>query len=126
MAKFKGYKKKHLLRLAHNLKPSVHVGKKGVTENLIVNINNTLSTHELVKIKFLNHKAEKKELSNTIAERTQSELLEAIGNIAILYKKSVDPKKRQNLLKRKALPPKMLGKRRNTKKRRKRAYPYQV
>lgn len=104
MKQLSGSAKRHLIKLAHDLKPILHVGKNGVSSNLIAAIDKTLMNHELIKVKFLDHKSERKELSMAIAEKTGSELLRVIGNTAIFYKESRDSSKRQKLVKEKRLP----------------------
>jgi len=94
MKQLTGKERRRLMGLAHGLKPLVHVGKNGVTEGVIDDTDRALNDHELVKIKFLNYKEQRKELSETLAERTGSEIVDIIGNVAILYKQSPDPEKR--------------------------------
>jgi RNA-binding protein len=100
-----GLEKKHLIKLAHKLKPLIYVGKSGVTNSQITTIDKALMDHELIKVKFLGHKSEKKELSRAIADKTKSELLLVVGNTILLYKESSNAAKRQRLLKKKNLPP---------------------
>lgn len=99
MTELKGHERKYLRGLAHGLKPVVQIGIKGITEGLILAINEALDTHELIKIKFIDMKEMKKELSDEIAAKTCSELCGIIGNIAILYKRQRDPEKRKISLK---------------------------
>ena len=105
MKHLSGSEKRHLKKLAHKLKPLIHVGKNGVTSNLIATIDKALMDHELIKVKFLEYKSERRELSRAIAEKTGSELLQVIGNTVIFYRESSDPAMRQKLLKRKTLSP---------------------
>lgn len=91
----KGSDRKHLRGLAHHLKPVVQVGKQGVIENLITSVSQALDAHELIKVKFVDHKQGREELSREIANRTESELAGLVGNIAILYRRHSDPEKRK-------------------------------
>ena len=84
-----GSKKTSLKKRSHKIKPLIQVGKRGVTDNLISAVDKALFDHELIKIKFLNYKNEKKKLSNLIANKTKSELLDVIGNTAIFFRKSL-------------------------------------
>ncbi len=95
MEELTGKEKRRLSGLAHGLKPLVHVGKNGVTEGVIDDTDRALRDHELVKIRFLNYKEQRKELSETLAERTGSEIVDIIGNVAILYRQSPDPENRK-------------------------------
>jgi len=82
--------------LAHGLKPIVQIGQNGLTEKVIEAIKIALKDHELIKIKFIDYKDEKKEISAEIAEKTKSTLAGLIGNIAIFYKMSANPEKRRD------------------------------
>ncbi|MDH5786318.1 MAG: YhbY family RNA-binding protein, partial [Chromatiales bacterium] len=43
--------KRHLRKLAHNLKPLVIIGGNGLTEGVVREIDATLAHHELIKVK---------------------------------------------------------------------------
>jgi RNA-binding protein len=90
--------RKHLKSLAHHLKPVAQVGKAGVTDGLIQSVDDALRTGELIKIRFLDMKDEKDQVSNEIARRTRSERVGTIGHIAILYREQPDPEKRKIVL----------------------------
>ena len=91
----KGSEKKYLRGLAHGLKPLVQVGKKGVTGEIIASVDLALGDHELIKVRFLEFKGEKRALSETIAEKTGSELAGLIGNVAVFFRQHPDPAKRR-------------------------------
>lgn len=71
---------------AHHLKPIVLVGKNGITESLITEIDAALKAHELIKIKF--HK--KLETFEWIAD-LRAQLIETKGHTMTIYRKN--PKK---------------------------------
>lgn len=77
---------KSLKSRAHHLKPVVMVGQKGITDSLIDAMEKALDDHELIKIKFIDYKEEKKELAPLLAEKTASSLVALIGNVAIFYR----------------------------------------
>ncbi len=87
--------RKHLRGLAHDLDPVVQLGKNGVTPALLTQIQQTLERHELIKLKFIDFKDERKTLSLEIASQTESEVVGAMGNILILFRQNSDPKKRK-------------------------------
>ena len=91
----KGSDRRHLRGFAHQLKPVVQVGKQGLIENLITTVSQALDAHELIKVKFVDHKQQREELSREIATRTQSELAGLVGNIVILYRQHSDAEKRK-------------------------------
>ncbi|CAN5442888.1 hypothetical protein BH09MYX1_BH09MYX1_04180 [soil metagenome] len=81
-----------LRALAHPLKPVVHVGKNGVTEDVIAQVAAALLAHELIKVKVLSESpANRHDAGTQIAEATRSDLAQVLGGILILYKPN--PKK---------------------------------
>ncbi len=94
MTELNSGQRKYLRGLAHHLEPSVIVGKQGVTDSLVASIEKSLLAHELIKIRFNDHKPEKKVLSSTIAERTASQIAGIIGHVAILYRAHPEKEKR--------------------------------
>lgn len=79
--------------LAHHSKPIIMIGKNGITPELITAINDALLAHELIKIKFIDYKDEKKDLAADIANQCQADLCGLIGNIMILFKNNPDEEK---------------------------------
>ena len=75
------------------MEPIVFVGQKGFGEQLVLATEQALFDHELIKVKFVEHKDEKKELAQKIAEQTNSTVVGMIGNIAMLYKENPEKKK---------------------------------
>lgn len=95
MSGLTGKQKLYLKSIAHHLKPLVQVGKLGVSDNLITAMDHALEKHELVKVKFVNLKDEKIEISGILAEKTSSALVGITGNIATFYRKCESEKKRK-------------------------------
>ncbi len=85
----------------NRLKPHVHVGHEGLTPELATALNDTLRTHELVKVQ-LNKTAgvTAREAANTLAERVRAEVIQMIGRTASLYRHNPDLKRKAG-----ALPP---------------------
>lgn len=73
---------------AHSLKPIVMVGKEGVDDRVVSALNEALSSHELVKVKFQAQKDEMRPLSEQLAQKTDSDLISIIGFIAMFYRES--------------------------------------
>ena len=90
-----GKEKKYLRGLAHGLEPVVFIGKNGITENLIIAVNDAIEVHELIKVKFQDFKDEKKDLSEVLAKDTNTELCGLVGNIAILFRQNENEEKRK-------------------------------
>jgi len=84
----------HLRALANPLKPTVLLGKQGLTEQVIEKVVRELAAHELIKVRFLEYKEERKQLTATIIEETGSALVSLIGHVATLYRQQADPERR--------------------------------
>ena len=84
-------KEKIMLRSkAKTLGPIVRIGKSGLTDSMIWEINKNLIKRKLIKIKLLKSPGERKEkedLIKSIVEKTQSELIDSVGNVIVLYKR---------------------------------------
>lgn len=78
----------YLRAQAHALKPIVMVGKGGLNVAIVSALDEALTSHELVKVKFQAHKDEKREISDALAEQTTSEVVSIIGFIATFYRES--------------------------------------
>ncbi|MCU7920537.1 MAG: ribosome assembly RNA-binding protein YhbY [Candidatus Thiodiazotropha sp. (ex Epidulcina cf. delphinae)] len=88
---------RELKKLAHPLKPVVIVGQHGLSEGVMAEIDSTLDTHELIKVKLAGaDKADRETLSREIVERLSASLVQLIGRVAILYRPN--PKKKKRIL----------------------------
>ncbi|MBR4322557.1 YhbY family RNA-binding protein [Treponema sp.] len=87
--------RKFLEKNAQGLNALVQVGGAGVTENQIAQISRLLEEHELIKVKFNEFKDEKRELSNEIAQKTDSTMVRLIGNVLILYRSAKEANDRK-------------------------------
>ncbi|MBC8554614.1 MAG: YhbY family RNA-binding protein [Candidatus Brocadiales bacterium] len=85
----------YLRKLAHDLNPIVMVGKNGLTASVEEAVNQALTSHELIKVKFIDFKSSKKELTAQLSESVHAELISLIGNIAILFRQNRDPDNRK-------------------------------
>jgi len=85
-----GSQRTYLRGLAHKLRPVIQVGKNGITPDLIKAVDEALEIHELIKVKFVDFKEERKELSQEIADGTSSEAVGLVGNVVILYRQNPD------------------------------------
>lgn len=84
--------KEKLYRLkaqANQLSPILNIGKNGVTETLIEELNKQIKANRLVKVRVLKSAEEGKDL-NAIAEEiaaaTRSTLIEKRGRTVVLYR----------------------------------------
>jgi RNA-binding protein len=76
---------------AQRLKATLKVGKEGLSPRLLVALGQLLGHHELVKVKFSDFKAQKKELAPQLAEKSHSQLIMMVGNVVVLYRPKLTP-----------------------------------
>ena len=86
-----GKQRSYLKSLAHNLDPILIIGKGGVTDNTIKQLNDALEKHELIKIKILNNNMEDpKHVQERILEVLKAEFVQFIGSKFTIYRASKD------------------------------------
>ncbi len=84
-----GKQRSYLKGLANSLEPIMQIGKGGVTENVLKQIDDALNARELIKIKILNNSMlSAKDTANEIAESIRAEYVQSIGNKFVLYRES--------------------------------------
>ena len=75
--------------MAQNLAPIFHIGKNGIGENQLNDINDALQAHELIKIAVLkNADLSAKDALQEICDALSAEPVAAIGNKFVVYKYS--------------------------------------
>ncbi len=88
-----GKQRRYLKSLAHSMEPIVQIGKSGITENLLEQIDETLESRELIKVKILNNNMlDANEVANDISEQLRAEFVQSIGNKFVIYRESEDKK----------------------------------
>ena len=84
--------KKRLRNVAHTLNPVVTVGGNGLSENVQLEVDRALEDHELIKVKFaVGDRDLKRELIKQLVEIVEAQLVQEIGNIAVLYRPAENP-----------------------------------
>ena len=79
----------YLRSLAHNVDPTVYIGKAGVTDNVIKEIDQCRESRELVKIKLQEGAVlDAKATANELAPVLGAEFVQAIGRKFTLYRES--------------------------------------
>lgn len=84
-----GKQKRFLRALGTGLDPIVQIGKGGISENLLVQVEEALEARELIKLRVLNNCwDEPKEIAKTLADETKSALVQVVGRNFLLYRPS--------------------------------------
>ena len=88
--------RKLLRGLGHELRPLIHVGKEGLTEAVVRELDKALGAHELVKVKFLGaDRAQVRGFREAIEERLGCAVVGAVGHMALLFRQQPDVRKRK-------------------------------
>lgn len=88
--------KRHLRRLGHDLRPVVLMGAAGLTSAVQAEIDKALDDHELIKVKMVaDDRDRRKELVERICAESEATLVQSIGNIALIFRRSRIEKKRR-------------------------------
>ena len=78
-----------LRSLATNMDTIVHVGKDGIGDNLVKQVNDALEARELIKGRVLeNSMLTAREAAEELAKRTRSEVVQVIGSKFVLYRET--------------------------------------
>ncbi len=80
---------RHLRGLAHGLKPVVMIGQHGLREAVLEELGIALDHHELVKVKVsVGDRDARDAVIDTLLARTGAELVQRIGNMAVLFRRN--------------------------------------
>ena len=89
-----GKQRSYLKKMAHELDPTVYIGKSGLTENIKKEMLTGFEARELVKVKIQEGcTLDPKEVANQLADELDAEFVQAIGRKFVLYRESKDHKK---------------------------------
>lgn len=85
----KGKQRSYLKSLSNNLKPITQIGKDGITESFLEQLDDMLRVREIVKVSILDNAGlDAKEAANAICEALRAEFVQAIGFKFTIYKKN--------------------------------------
>ena len=95
MQQLNSSQRRYLSRLAHDLDPVVMVGKHGFTDQVVAAVDQALASHELIKVRFVDYKADRVNISEQLAAHSLAVIVRVIGNVAVLYRPHRNPEKRK-------------------------------
>ena len=80
--------RKKLKARAHQLNPVVRIGAKGLTDEVVKEIDAALKAHELIKVRAPGLERDARdEAMQTLCELTGAESVQAIGKVLVIYRK---------------------------------------
>lgn len=91
-----GKQRAYLRGLAQKIDPILQIGKEGLSENVIMAIDEAIQKRELIKISILETAfLDTKQTCNEIASHIGAEPVQAIGNRFVLYRQASEEKNRK-------------------------------
>ncbi|MBF4694880.1 ribosome assembly RNA-binding protein YhbY [Fusibacter ferrireducens] len=84
-----GKQRSYLKGLANKLKPLAQLGKEGISDRFLAQMNDLIEHHELVKVNVLDNSLEDATAAaNEVAKALDAEFVQAIGNKFTIYRQS--------------------------------------
>ncbi|MBR2132074.1 MAG: YhbY family RNA-binding protein [Oscillospiraceae bacterium] len=91
-----GKQRAQLRGIANGIDTIVHIGKDGITDNLIKQANDALDAREIIKCRVLeNSMLTAREACDELSRVTRSEQVQVIGTKFVLYRRHYDKSKRK-------------------------------
>ena len=86
--------KKQLRGRGHQLKPVVMIGENGLSKSVLAEYETSLAHHELIKVRIKpGDRHTRDALIQQLCEFGSADLVQRIGNVALLYRKNPGKKK---------------------------------
>lgn len=96
--KLSGKQARYLRGLGHHLKPLVMLGREGISDNVIKEVNAVLDAHELVKVRIGNGcLLERQPAAEAVAIKTDSEIVQVLGKTFLLFRANPERKDDQRI-----------------------------
>ena len=81
--------RKALKGKAHKLEPVVHIGAKGLTDEVVAEIERALSAHELIKVRAGAMERDERDAAlQEILLRTSAHPVQQVGKVFVIYRKN--------------------------------------
>ncbi|MBN2647089.1 MAG: ribosome assembly RNA-binding protein YhbY [Thiotrichales bacterium] len=78
---------KYLRGIAHNIKPMLIIGNNGLSESLMTELENTLSHHELLKIKIAyGEREDRQAIVEQLVQQTGALHVQTIGKTCVIFR----------------------------------------
>ena len=85
----KPFQKAYLKILANPISHRYLIGKGGLDDKFVAELNDALEARELIKVGILqNASCEPKQIAEELAERLNADLVQVIGRVMVYYRKS--------------------------------------
>lgn len=89
----RGKERAALRAQANKMQAILQIGKNGIEENLITQVDDALTARELIKIKLLDTSMEDpREVADFFAKELSAEVIQVVGFTVVLYRKNPEKK----------------------------------
>ncbi|MBQ7444816.1 MAG: ribosome assembly RNA-binding protein YhbY [Clostridia bacterium] len=89
----RGKERAALRAQANKMQAILQIGKNGIEENLITQVDDALTARELIKIKVLDTSMEDpREVADFFAKELSAEVIQVVGFTVVLYRKNPEKK----------------------------------
>ena len=82
--------RRRLKARAHPLSPVVQVGRGGVSDAFVAELDRALESHELVKVRLRGEREDRAAQLTDVTARLDCTVVGTVGAVAILYRESED------------------------------------
>jgi RNA-binding protein len=83
---------KQLRAIGHKLNPVVTIAGNGLTESVLAELERALGDHELIKVKLaVGSREARSAVAQEICDRSGAELVQSIGNVVVILRRSANP-----------------------------------
>ena len=92
MSKNAKQNQRQLRAIGHKLKPVVTVAGNGLTEGVAAELERALNDHELIKVKLaVGGREARSDISEQICQTLAAEIVQSIGNVIVILRRSEKP-----------------------------------
>jgi RNA-binding protein len=88
--------RKALKARAHKLAPVVTIGTKGLTDEVVKEVDLALKAHELIKVRASLERDAREQALQRLCERTGADAVQHIGKMLVLYRKRTEEEPRRS------------------------------
>ena len=84
--------RRQLRAIGHRLRPVVTVAARGLSDAVMQELERALNDHELIKVKLpAGARLSRKEMAAELCSKSGAELLQSVGNVILILRRSAEP-----------------------------------
>jgi RNA-binding protein len=81
---------RRLRGMTHHINPVVMVGDKGLTDNVMSELDSALDHHELIKVKLRADREARARMATEIADRCKAQIVHQIGQVCCFFRRNTE------------------------------------